>query len=156
MDKIMVNICILFGLYILVFAMILADLWSGVRKAKITGEARTSYGYRQTIRKIAQYYNVMVALTVIDAMQMSVVWYLDQFYGHKIWLFPFVSLIGAIGIGLVEIKSIYEKAENKVKLDKTINLAGKIIANKDDLKEIIKEVTQYMTDENNPKSPQSH
>ena len=58
----------LFGIYIEVFIMILADLWSGVRKAKLRGEVRSSYMYKKTIDKIARYYNAMIALTVIDCI----------------------------------------------------------------------------------------
>ena len=69
MEKIIVTLWITFGLYFLVIIAIIADLWSGVRKAKINGVARSSYGYRRTVDKIARYYNVLMALTVVDAMQ---------------------------------------------------------------------------------------
>ena len=59
-------------------------------------------------------------------------------------MFPFITLFGALGISLIEVKSIYEKAENKVKLLEVGYLAGKIIANKDDLAEVVKAVTEYM------------
>lgn len=144
MEKIFVTLWILFGIYILVMAMVLADLWSGVRKAKRLGEARTSYGYRRTIAKIAQYYNVLIALSIVDAMQMVAFWYLEVYYQHKIPMFPFITLIGAILLCFIEIKSIYEKAEDKVRLDNAGQLVGKIITNKDDLKQIINEVSQYL------------
>ena len=146
MEKIIVTLWILFGIYILVGIMILADLWSGIRKAKRLGEARTSYGYRRTITKIAQYYNVLIALTIVDAMQMSAIWYLESFYEHKIPMFPFITLIGAILLCFIEIKSIYEKAENKVRLDSAGQLVGKIITNKDDISEIVKSVVDYMNE----------
>jgi len=53
-------------------------------------------------------------------------------------------LIGAIGICLIEIKSIYEKAEDKVRIENVASLAGKIITNKDDITEIVKSVVEYM------------
>ena len=68
MEKIFVILWILLGIYILVLLMIFADLWSGVRKAKRIGEARTSYGYRRTISKMAQYYNILIACTIVDSM----------------------------------------------------------------------------------------
>ena len=61
MGKIFVTMWILFGIYILVLVMIMADLWSGIRKARSLGEVRTSYGYKRTVGKVAQYYNVLIA-----------------------------------------------------------------------------------------------
>lgn len=144
MDKIIVTLWILFGIYIMVLFAILADLWSGVRKAKKNGIARSSYGFKRTVDKIARYYNVMLALTVIDAMQMSSVWYIETYYSCAIPMFPFTTLLGAIGIGLIEIKSIYEKAEDKVRIDNVATLAGQVIANRDNLEEIAKAVIEYM------------
>jgi len=145
MEKIIVTLWITFGLYFLVIIAIIADLWSGVRKAKINGVARSSYGYRRTIDKISRYYNVLLALTVVDAMQMSSIWYLDTYYHYsKLPMFPFITLIGAIGLCMIEIKSIYEKAEDKVRIENVANMAGKIITNKDDISEIVKAVVTYM------------
>lgn len=145
MEKIIVTLWIAFGLYFLVFIAIIADLWSGVRKAKENGVARSSYGYRRTIDKVSRYYNVLLALTVVDAMQMCSIWYLDKYYHYdRLPMFPFITLLGAIGICLIEIKSIYEKAEDKVRIENVANLAGKIVTNKDDISEIIKAVVTYM------------
>lgn len=136
----------LFGIYIEVFIMILADLWSGVRKAKVRGEIRSSYMYKKTIDKIARYYNAMIALTVIDAMQMGGVWYLDGYYSWSIPIFPVVTLLGALGISLVELKSIYEKADEKVKGDykDVAALVAEIAKHKTDPAEIAAAVVEYM------------
>lgn len=147
MEKIIVILWILFGIYILVLIMILADLWSGVSKARKTGVIRSSYGFRRTIEKTARYYNVLLALTVMDAMQVSAIWYLETYYNKAIPMFPFVTLIGAMGICLIEMKSIYEKAEDKVRIDDVGNLMGKILVNKDDLGEIVKSMADYMKPE---------
>ncbi|GAE14581.1 hypothetical protein JCM6292_739 [Bacteroides pyogenes JCM 6292] len=128
----------------LVLFAILADLWSGVRKAKKNGIARSSYGFKRTIDKIARYYNVLLALTVIDAMQMASIWYLETYYQYRFPMFPFITLLGAIGIGLIEIKSIYEKAEDKVKIDNVAALAGQIVAHKDNIDAIARAVSEYM------------
>ena len=144
MEKIIVTLWITFGIYLMVLLAIMADLWSGVRKAKKNGVARSSYGFKRTIDKIARYYNVMLALTVIDAMQMGSLWYLEKYYSYHWPIFPIVTLVGAIGICLIEIKSIYEKAEDKVRIENVANMAGKIITNKDDISEIVKAVVEYM------------
>lgn len=144
MEKIIVTLWILFGIYMLVLFAILADLWSGVRKAKRNGIVRSSYGFKRTVDKIARYYNVMLALTIVDAMQMSSIWYLEQYYDYVYPMFPFITLLGAIGVCLIEIKSIYEKAEDKVRIENVGNLAGKIYTNKSDIAEIVKAVIEYM------------
>ena len=144
MEKIIVTLWITFGIYMMVLLSILADLWSGVRKAKKNGVARSSYGFKRTIDKIARYYNVMLALTVIDAMQMCALWYLEKYYYYTWPIFPFITLLGAIGVCLVEIKSIYEKAEDKARLENVAHMAGKIITNRDDLSEIVKAVIEYL------------
>lgn len=146
MEKIITTVWIAFGIYILVGIMIFADLWSGVRKARRMGAARTSYGYRRTVSKIAQYYNVLIALSVVDTLQMSAIWYLERFYNYQIPLFPIVTLIGAILLCFIEIKSIYEKAEDKERMRNAASLAGKIIENRQDISDIVKEVLQYMNE----------
>lgn len=136
----------LFGIYIEVFIMILADLWSGVRKAKARGEVRSSYMYKKTIDKIARYYNAMIALTVIDCMQMGGMWYLDGYYSWSVPIFPIVTLLGALGISLVELKSIYEKADEKVKGDyqDVALLVAEIAKHKADPSEVAAAIVEYM------------
>lgn len=140
----------LFGIYLELFIMILADLWSGIRKAKQRGEVRSSYGYKKTIDKIARYYNALIALTVIDAMQMGGIWYLTCYYGWSIPIFPAVTLLGALGMSLVEIKSIYEKADEKVKDDYkgVAALAAEIAKHKSDPADMIAALGEYLKKDN--------
>lgn len=126
MEKIIICIYIVFALYVGVLIMICCDLWSGIRKAKERGEFRRSSGYRRTIDKICKYYNALIALSVIDGMQMSGAWYLAEIEGYNLPLFPFVTMLGAIGVCLIEVKSIYEKADEKERND--INDVGRAMA----------------------------
>ncbi|MEL7586670.1 MAG: hypothetical protein AAGU19_08135 [Prolixibacteraceae bacterium] len=151
-NHIFVILWMLFGLYSLVLIAIMADLWSGVRKAKSLGKARTSYGFKRTVDKIARYYNTLIALSVVDTMQMGGVWYLDGFYGYSIPILPIITLVGAIGIGLIEIKSIYEKAEDKVQMESIGKMAGRIIANKEDLVEVAKAIADFMQENHKAKT----
>ena len=143
MEKIFVTFCILFGIYILVLVMILADLWSGVRKARRQGVVRTSYGYKRTVGKLAQYYNVLIALTVVDSMQMAAVWYFEQYYGNSIWFFPFMTLGGALLLCLIEIKSIYEKAEDKVRMDKAGQTVSQLVLHRDNIEALGEVLGRY-------------
>ena len=103
--------------YGLVLVAALADLWSGLRKARRRGEARRSEALRRTVSKLGQYYNAMFALTVVDLMQMGVMFYLRLSCGWDALLLPVLTVIGAIGIAVIEVKSIFEKAEEKQQND---------------------------------------
>lgn len=149
LDELFITGWMLFSIYIEVFIMILADLWSGLRKAKQRGEVRSSYGYKKTIDKIGRYYNALIALTIIDTMQISGVWYLDNYYGWAIPIFPVVTLLGALGISLVELKSICEKANQKVRNDykELYVLVSEIAKYKTDPSEIARAVVNYINKE---------
>lgn len=120
--------------YVLVLFAVIADLIAGVRKAKKRGEARRSAAFRRTVDKIARYYNALFALTVIDLMQIGAVFYLRIAEGFvSLPLFPIFTLIGSIGIALIEVKSIFEKGEEKERND-TLNAfstLSKLIHDKD-------------------------
>lgn len=136
----------LFGILLTPLFFIAFDLWSGIRKAKKRGEKITSYGWRRTVDKIAKYYNALLALVVVDAMQMGGIWYLLNYYDCRIPLFPMITLIGALGVALIEIKSIYEKAEDKEKreIKHIAELAIAIAKNKDNLSDTAQSVVNYM------------
>ena len=149
MEKLIVLLIILFSLYILILFMIGLDFCSGIRKAKKNNIVRSSYGFRRTVEKIKEYYNAMTALTIIDAMQVSVIWYLETYYKISIPMFPFITLLGAIGLSAIEVKSIYEKAEDKQRFHEAGTLITSIAKNRTDIEEISKSVAEYL--QKNPK-----
>ena len=55
-------------------------------------------------------------------------------------------MIGAIGLGIIEVKSIFEKAEYKVRNDyqQVLMLAGEIAKHRTDPEEITKAVVDYI------------
>ena len=116
MDR-LTNIAICGGLvllfYIAVLVLIFCDLWAGVRKAKKRGEYRTSEGYKRTISKMAKYYNLLLASTAVDVVQIAMLFYLHYGYGWDIPMVPIFTLVATIYIAFVEIKSIREPADIK-------------------------------------------
>lgn len=102
-------------MYIIILALILADLWSGVRKAKKRGEFRTSDGYKRTIDKIAKYYNMTFAMSLIDVVQVAIIFFLFYFYEVDIWMIPWFTLFATGYVAWVEIHSIWEPADIKEK-----------------------------------------
>lgn len=132
-------------IYVLVLVMIFLDLWSGIRKARQRKEFCSSYGYRETIKKIAQYYNTLFVITAIDAVQMLAIWQLNQQGGHSLPVIPLLTFGGAFFIGLIELKSIYEKAEDKEKARaaETAALLGKALKDRD-AQEIVAAVVKHL------------
>ena len=110
MVEVMGVIGLMLGEYVLVLMAVLADLASGLRKAKKRGEARRSKALRRTVDKVSRYYNALFALSVIDAMQMVAVLYLRMTDTATVPILPVFTLFGALSIAIIEVKSIYEKA----------------------------------------------
>jgi hypothetical protein len=127
-------------LYVTVLFAIIADLVSGVRKARRRGDARTSYGYKKTVDKITRYYNMLFVVSLIDVI--LVVSQVHAFF--HIPVLPYFTAVGALALCLIELKSIYEKAEDKVKLDTLGSMAGSVIRNRSDVDRIISEVAKYL------------
>lgn len=101
--------------YIVALGLIFADLWAGVRKAKQRGEYRTSEGLKKTVGKINKYFAMHFAMTMVDAVQISLLYMLYHEYGHDIPMLPVFTGIGVLYEAFVEIKSITEPADIKEK-----------------------------------------
>ena len=146
LDELFVVAWMLFGILMTPLFFIAFDLWAGIRKAKQRNEKISSDGWKRTVNKVARYYNALLALVVVDGMQMAGVWYLDNYYGYHIPVFPFITLLGAFGVAAIEVKSIYEKAEEKERreMKQVAALAAVIAKHKADPTEIAKAVVEYM------------
>lgn len=126
-------------MYICVFLAIACDLWSGVRKARKRKEVCTSYGYKRTVDKIARYYNMLLVVSIMDAM--LVISNTNNLLSLPI--FPYLTLIGALFLCFIELKSIFEKAEDKIKFEEAGSIAGKILADKD-VAGVLKAISEYI------------
>ena len=102
-------------MYVTILALILSDLVAGVRKAKSRGDYRTSDGYKRTIDKIARYYNMTFAMSLIDVVQVAIIFFLFYFYQVDIWMIPWFTLFATGYVAWVEIHSIWEPADIKEK-----------------------------------------
>lgn len=122
------------------------DFWAGVRKAKQRGEKIISDKWKRTTTKIARYYNMLLALMVLDAMQIMGFWYLNSFCDWSAPLFPFIVFIGATFVGAIEVKSIMEPANEKERRDmkQVAALAAEIAKNKTEPEEIAKAIADYL------------
>ena len=109
------QITLIIVLYVAVILVVMLDLWSGLRKAKQLGQYRSSSGLRKTVDKLASYFNLLLVLTVIDVMLILSFYHLNPQLSFNVPLFPILTLIGAVFVGAIELKSIYEKANDKDK-----------------------------------------
>ena len=140
-DKVYPQLAFLFLIYIAVVFFVVLDLWSGVRKARQAGVYRSSFGFRKTVAKLAQYLNLLLAVTGIDALQMLAL------HSYKVsWpMFPVLTLGAAIFVGFIEVKSIFEKAEDKerAKMADAAKLAASIM-NDHTMQNIAAKVGEYI------------
>src|SRR5215510_6944265 len=90
-------------LYACVFVSVLIDLYFGVKRAKRLNIARTSFGYRRTITKLTSYFGLMLMLSIADIA------------ASIIFKMPYFTVIGAIGIVIVEAKSVFENINREEK-----------------------------------------
>jgi hypothetical protein len=147
-NELFIVLWMLFGILLTPLFFIAFDYWAGIRKAKQRGEKITSDGWKRTVEKIAKYYNMLLALVVIDMMQIAGVWYLDNYYFYHMPIFPVITMIGALFVAIIEVKSIFEKAEDKVKKDviDVSSLVQEIAKHATNPSEIAKMVVDYMND----------
>lgn len=101
-----------------------ADLVSGWRKAKLRGEAHTSYAFSRTLSKFLLYMGILIVGGCIDILVHFVCWVFGYCY-----IVP-VAVIGlAIVLCIVEIWSIREKADSKTRnrMQNAIDLVQKTL-----------------------------
>lgn len=99
------------------------DAAFGWRKAKLRGEARTSYLFSRSITKFALYEGVLFISAGIDTL-IHFVW--AQFSTSSIHCVPLASILVSITLCIVEIWSMHEKAEEKTRSN--FNHAIKVVA----------------------------
>ena len=108
---------------VVVIGAMCMDAAFGWRKAKLRGEARTSYLFSRSITKFALYEGVLFISAGIDTL-IHFVW--AQFSPNSVYCVPIASSIVAIVLCIVEIWSMHEKAEEKTR--KNISHAIEVVA----------------------------
>jgi len=99
------------------------DAMFGWRKAKLRGEARTSYLFSRSITKFALYEGELFISAGIDTL-IHFVW--AQFSSTSVHCVPLASILVSITLCIVEIWSMREKAEEKTRSN--FNHAIKVVA----------------------------
>ena len=113
-------------LYACVFLSAIIDLFFGVRRAKRLKIIRTSSGYRRTISKLTNYFGLMLMLSIADIV------------ASVVFKMPYFTVAGAIGIVLVEAKSVFENLKQQEKsIAEVQSVLLKILENKDEIQAIL-------------------
>lgn len=105
----------------------LADLRSGLLKARRQGVRRTSGGLRRSVEKAGRYYIMLFAMTLIDAMVCGALLFLEAADGPSLPPLPLFTTLGAVGLALIELKSIYENSHEKDDYDRIIGQLRKLL-----------------------------
>ncbi|MDR2920170.1 MAG: phage holin family protein [Tannerella sp.] len=97
--------------FIVIGAMII-DFASGIHKAKLSGEIRSSYGLKRTMSKFILYVGGLCIACGIDS-----IFFVSQLWGliglSLLTKIPVVSTLVAIFSCVIEFRSVWEKAEDK-------------------------------------------
>lgn len=118
--------------YVCVLLAVLADLRSGILKARRQGVKRTSRGLRRSVEKAGRYYVMLFAMTLfamtlIDAMVCGALLFVAAADGPSLPPLPVFSTLGAVGLAMIELKSIYENAQDKSDYDRIIGQLRKLL-----------------------------
>lgn len=122
------------------------DYWSGIRKAKKRGDPIMSDRMKRTVDKVCRYYNAILAMMVLDCIQMSAFVFLYMFNGWSAWTFPVFTIGGVCFVAAIEIKSIMEPADVKEsrEMKEVTELAKAIAAHRSEPQEIAEAVAKYL------------
>jgi len=113
-------------LYACVFASVLIDLFFGIKRAKRLKITCTSYGYRRTITKLTSYFGLMLMLTIADIA------------ASVLFSMPYFTVIGTVGIVIVEAKSVFENLKQEEKsIEEIQKILFTLFENKEEIKALI-------------------
>lgn len=136
------------AMLIVLFAMII-DLVSGLYKAKLRGELRTSIGLRRTLMKFITYEGGMLIAVGVD-MLLHLSRLMELFGLTAISDVPVVTCLVGIFLLVVEWLSVKEKADEKTKknIDEAAALAAKL-ATREELMALLQQAitTRSMQDD---------
>lgn len=145
-EQLIVVVFFIVGMMIAPLVFIALDFWAGIRKSKARGERVRSDKMQRTIRKMSRYYNFILAMFVLDAIQISGFVFLHIYNGWSLYTFPLFTLVSVLFVTAIEIKSILEPADQKEsrELKEVSELAKAIAESKSDPKELAEAIADYL------------
>lgn len=110
-----------------VLLAVLADLVSGIRRARRERRECTSRGLRRTVAKLSSYYLALFCLTVVDSMAVTAILALDTMGRQTVPAFPYLTTLGSVSLALIEAKSIVENSPHRTDLFNALRLLAGLI-----------------------------
>ena len=149
-EQLIALLLIITGMLFTPLVFIALDYWAGIRKARKRGERIRSDKMKRTIDKISRYYNAILAMMVVDGIQMSAFIFLYMYYSWTAYTIPVFTFAAILFVAAIEIKSIFEPADVKEnrEMREVAALAKAIAEHKNDPKEIAEAIAEYI---NKPK-----
>lgn len=131
--------------------LIFLDFWAGIRKARARKERIRSDKMKRTVQKVARYYNAILAMVLMDAVQIAGFVFLHIFNHWTLFTFPLFTLIAVLFIAAIEIKSICEPASEKERREvaDVAELAKQIASHGTDATQLARDIAEYLTQHNN-------
>lgn len=150
-EQLIVLLFVTVGLLITPLCFIALDYWSGIRKAKKRGVEIRSDKMKRTVDKVAKYYNAILAMVVLDCIQITAFLFLHIYNGWTAYTFPLFSMVAVLFVAAVEIKSIIEPADAKERrdLNEVTQLAKAIAEHRNEPKEIADAIINYLNTRDN-------
>ena len=138
---------LLVGIMFVPLLLIFLDFWAGIRKARARRERIRSDKMKRTVKKVARYYNAILAMVLMDAVQIAGFVFLHIFNSWTLYTFPLFTLIAVLFVATIEIKSIMEPADAKEsrEMKEVGALAKAIAAHRSDPKEIAEAIAEYLS-----------
>lgn len=134
------------GMLISPMLLIALDFWAGIRKSKARGLKIRSDKMQRTVQKMSRYYNAILAMMIVDAIQISLFVFMHIYNGWTLYTFPLFTLIAVAFVASIEIKSIWEPANEKElrEMRDITELAKAIASHKSDPKEIAEAIANFL------------
>jgi hypothetical protein len=111
-------------------------MYFGVKRAKRLKIHRTSFGYRRTISKLTSYFGLMLMLSIADIA------------ASVVFKMPYFTVIGAIGIIIVEAKSVFENLKRQEKgMEEIQKTLQKLFENKEGIQALISFLNSQKTEQ---------
>lgn len=145
-EQLIVVLFIVAGMLVTPVLFIGLDFWAGIRKAKQRGDHIRSDKMRRTVAKISRYYNGVLSMLVVDAIQIAGFVFLHVYNGWTLYTFPVFTLAAVLFVAAIEIKSIWEPADVKEsrELREVSELAKAIVEHRQDPKEVAEAIAAYL------------
>ena len=145
--QLLVMIFVVVGMLFTPIIFIALDYWAGIRKSKKRGEPIRSDRMKRTVDKISRYYNAILAMMVVDIIQICGFLFLYMFFGWDAYTFPVFTLAAVLFVAAIEIKSIYEPADVKEQreMKEVTALAKAIASHRASPEEISVEIAKYLS-----------